>query len=175
MEKEIKNIKFDFQGKGKLKKTFGTPFGNIWVNSDDRVWYFDGEDEALEVLKMLTEIGASLDIDKADALNFVLHTFRRLCEEDVRIVGDNIFFVISIQGELEPIVNSTFGVLYADFENKVWYFKAAHEDSLIKAGLDFRLFLDATKEHAEKEEEAKALIALMKEYTLLNAKYFEED
>lgn len=173
MEKEIKNIKFDFQGKGKLKKAFRTPFGTIWVNTDSRVWYFDGEEEALEVLKMITDLGADMDIDKAEALRFVLHTFHRVAE--VTTLGDNVFFEIHLQGEVEPFVDTPFGTLYANLEHRLWYFKPHNVSSLLGASLNFQLFVTATKEQAKDKEEARHILQLLKEFTILSGNCLKEE
>lgn len=173
MEKEIKNIKFDFQGKGKLKKAFRTPFGTIWVNTDSHVWYFDGEEEALEALQMITDFGADMNIDKAEALRYVFHTFHRVTE--VTILGDNIFFEIHLQGEVEPIVDTPFGTLYANLEQRLWYFKPSNVSSLLEAGLNFHMFVTAAKEQAKTKKEAGYVLRLLKEYTILNGNCLKEE
>ena len=173
--KEIKNIKFAIQGKGKLKKAFHTPFGNIWANVERRVLYFDGDDDAFAMLETVTEFGACIEAKQAETLHHVLHTFIRLTESEVRILGDNITFSIDRQGELEPVVEASSGVLYANVDQKLWYFVAEHRGNLLAAAIEFKMFLAATEKQIEEDEENRVVKDLMMNFTLLNGNYLVED
>lgn len=174
MEKDYKNLKFNFQGKGKLKKA-KSPIGEIWVNETSRVFLFQGEEDAFKALRAFLELASVMEDKDFEALNFIVSTFYRLSENDVRILGDNIFFEISVQGELEPIVATPFGVLYANFDKEIWYFQATHKESLPASALDFTLFMAFTRRHAEKDENAKLVIALLKKFTLVSGTCIEEE
>lgn len=173
--KEIKNIKFAIQGKGKLKKAFHTPFGNVWANVEQRVFFFDSDDDAFSALETIAEVGARIEAKQAETLHHVLHTFIRLDETEVRILGDNITFSIDRQGELEPVVEFSTGILYANVEQKFWYFKAKHHGNLLLAAMEFKVFLAATEKKIEEDEENRVVKDLMMNFTLINGNYLVED
>ena len=128
---EDKKLNFKIQAQGELELAVSCALGNYYVDLKHEMFYFEPEsdEKPCEFMSSIISLVAAMKGSESARLVAHMHAqFASLSKEHVTKVDDEKYtYNIVIAGELEPIVDSVYGTLYASVEHKCCYFESAHK------------------------------------------------
>ena len=122
----MEKLKYCIKGKDTFVKFAESPVGTYYLNIDKRLVVFIASnnmsnEEAYEIDGFMANVGTAFQIENAKSIKFIQDTFIRLNLDKDWDPKTPVTY--KIEGELKLTVSGKYGNLYADIENKRWYFE----------------------------------------------------
>ena len=172
---EEKTVKFKVHAQGELELAVSCSIGKYYVNLEDQMFYFEpkSDEKPYEFMSSIISIVAAMKGSKVAQMVLHMHAhFLSLKKENVTKVDDEkCTYDISVEGEMQPLVDSAYGTLYGNPEYKCCYFESAHKgfmQPIEKKKFISGLQNDLAGDDEERKDAAETVLAVIKEFTELH-------
>lgn len=172
---EDKKLNFNVHAQGELELAVSCSIGKYYVDLEHEMFYFEpkSDEKNYEFMSSIIALVAAMKGSEVARLVAHMHAhFASLSKEHVTKVNDEKYtYDVLITGELDPIVDSVYGVLYANAEYKCCYFESTHDGfmgSIEKKHFVANLKGDLNGKDEQRKDGAEIVMRVIEEFTELD-------
>ena len=160
----MEKLKYCIKGKDTFVKFAESPVGTYYLNIDKRLVVFIASnnmsnEEAYEIDGFMANVGTAFQIENAKSIKFIQDTFIRLNLDKDWDPKTPVTY--KIEGELKLTVSGKYGNLYADIENKRWYFEPSIKNFRNKL---FNIFKESVAKDARISPKIENVLVIIKNW-----------
>lgn len=160
----MEKLKYCIKGKDTFVKFAESPVGTYYLNIDKRLVVFIASnnmsnEEAYEIDGFMANVGTAFQIENAKSIKFIQDTFIRLDLDKDWDPKTPVTY--KIEGELKLTVSGKYGNLYADIENKRWYFEPSIKNFRNKL---FNIFKESVAKDARISPKIENVLVIIKNW-----------
>lgn len=164
----MKKLKYCIKGKDTFVKFAESPVGTYYLNIDKRLVVFIASsnmsnEEAYEIDGFMANVGTAFQIENAKSIKFIHDTFIRLDLDKDWDPKTPVTY--KIEGELKLSVSGKYGNLYADIENKRWYFEPSIKNFRDKL---FNIFKESVARDARISPKIENVLVVIEKWKEIN-------
>ena len=157
-------LKYCIKGKDTFVKFAENPVGTYYLNIDKRLVVFIASnnmsnEEAYEIDGFMANVGTAFQIENVKSIKFIQDTFIRLNLDKDWDPKTPVTY--KIEGELKLTVSGKYGNLYADIENKRWYFEPSIKNFRNKL---FNIFKESVAKDARISPKIENVLVIIKNW-----------
>lgn len=173
----METLKYSVHVYGELEKAVKGPLGTYHVDFENKVFFFESDDEdipyltAVQASEAKAMIDYATDDESASAALYIHEKCNLLDKEEVQKKGDKFIYDFKIKGEMVKVVKTKVGSLYADKENQAYYFDSLHKgfmEPLLKKNFCRCVKEDLDSEDSERQLGAQCVMSILKDWTELD-------
>ena len=172
-----KTLKYSVHIYGELEKVLKCQLGTYHVDFENRVFFFESNDKDVPYHSIVraAEVLANFAIithNKSAMLALFIHKkCALLSEENVQKEDDKFVYDFRVKGEMQELVETKVGSLYADKENEVFYFNPSTKgfmESILKKKFYVSIERDLDSDDHESQLGAKCILSILENWTELD-------
>ena len=173
----METLKYSVHVYGELEKAVKGPLGTYYVDFEHKVFFFEADDKdipyltAVQASEAKAMIDFSTDDKSAIAALYIHEKCNLLDKEEVQKKGDKFIYDFKIKGEMVKVVKTKAGSLYADKENKAYYFDPSNKgfmELFLKKSFCRSINADLNSEDPERQLGAQCVMSILEDWTELD-------
>lgn len=166
-----KKLKFSLRVSGVLEKAVSCPLGTYYVCAEEKMYFFEPvegieEDTATRAATLMAALACQADTKAAKFVAAIYEKCDAIKKEYLKKDGDNYILDAKLDGELEALVESKYGILYGNGDEKLFFFDTPHTGFLRQ--IELEKFVEGIHNDIESDDDERQLGAEIVEEILKN-------
>lgn len=177
-----KKLKFSLRVTGVLEKAVSCPLGTYYVCAEEKMYFFEPmegleENAATKLATLMAAIACHADSNAAKFVAAIYERCDAVKKEYLKKDGDNYILDARLSGELEALVESKYGTLYGNDDEKLYFLDTPHPGFLRQIELEKfveGIHADTESDDAERQLGAEIVEDILKNWVELDPEDVEK-